>query len=86
MSDVLACLALTCAPSSLRLRARDVEIIKAVAAVVVAWYNGTEGGNALADVLFGKVDAGGRLPYAIPADEAHLPFFERETKEIVYDG
>lgn len=62
VSDVLACLALICAPSSLRLRARDIEIIEAVAvlteewwgavlAVMVAWYNGTEGGNALANVV-----------------------------------
>lgn len=35
--------------------------------------------------LFGRVDAGG-LPYAIPANEAHLPFFKRETKEIVCDA
>ena len=56
-----------------------------VPAVLVGWYSGVEGGNALADVLLGRVDAAGRLPYSIPASEEHLPYFDRNAKAITYD-
>ncbi|MBU6261222.1 MAG: glycoside hydrolase family 3 C-terminal domain-containing protein, partial [Burkholderiales bacterium] len=42
-------------------------------AVLEAWYPGQRGGDAIADVLFGDVDAGGRLPVTFPADESQLP-------------
>lgn len=56
-----------------------------VPALLMSWYAGMHGGHALADVLLGKVDASGRLPFAIPTDEAHLPFFDREATSIDYD-
>ncbi len=44
-----------------------------VGAVMEAWYSGAKGGEAIADVLFGDVDASGRLPISFPASEAQLP-------------
>jgi beta-glucosidase len=57
----------------------------AAPAILLSWYAGSEGGHALADVLLGKVDAGGRLPYSIPTDESHLPAFDRDAESVVYD-
>jgi beta-glucosidase len=44
-----------------------------VGAVVEAWYPGTAGGEAIARVLSGEVDASGRLPISFPRSEADLP-------------
>ena len=44
-----------------------------VAALVEAWYPGQEGGTALAHVLFGDVDPGGRLPVTFPRSADQLP-------------
>lgn len=47
--------------------------LSSVPAVVEAWYAGNRGSAAIADVLFGKTDASGRLPVTFPANEAQLP-------------
>ena len=59
--------------------------IDAVPAVVQAWYGGMEGGHALADVLLGRVEPRGRLPFTVPTDEAHLPPFDRDADAVTYD-
>ena len=56
-----------------------------VPGIVVLWYPGSEGGRALADVLLGAADPGGRLPFAVPTDPAHLPYFDKAATRIVYD-
>jgi hypothetical protein len=44
-----------------------------VAAVLMAWYPGMEGGRAIADVLLGDAEPAGRLPMVIPHRQADLP-------------
>lgn len=44
-----------------------------VEAVVEAWYPGQEAGPAIARVLFGDVDPGGRLPVSFPVSEGDIP-------------
>jgi beta-glucosidase len=44
-----------------------------VAGLLEAWYPGQEGGPAIARVLFGDADPGGRLPATFPRSEADLP-------------
>ncbi len=51
-----------------------------VAALVVGWYPGAHGGPALARVLFGDVDPGGRLPITFPESESQLPTAVSKTR------
>ena len=44
-----------------------------VAGVIEAWYPGARGGQAIAEVLFGKINPSGHLPVTFPADLAQLP-------------
>jgi beta-glucosidase len=44
-----------------------------VAALLEAWYPGSSGAEAIARVLFGEVDASGRLPLSFPRAESQLP-------------
>ncbi|MGZ7079307.1 MAG: glycoside hydrolase family 3 N-terminal domain-containing protein [Thermoanaerobaculia bacterium] len=46
-----------------------------VPAIVNAWQLGTEGGNALADVLFGDVNPSGRLPITVPRTVGQVPIY-----------
>ncbi|MCW3835718.1 glycoside hydrolase family 3 N-terminal domain-containing protein [Sphingomonas canadensis] len=44
-------------------------------AIVEGWYLGQETGNAMADVLFGRYNPGGKLPVSIARDVGQLPIF-----------
>jgi beta-glucosidase len=59
--------------------------IEGPAATLLLWYPGMEGGHALADVLTGAAPPGGRLPFAIPHDEADLVHFDPDAGAETYD-
>ena len=46
-----------------------------VSAIVEAWYAGEEGGNAIADVLFGDYNPGGKLPVTFPQAVGQCPLY-----------
>lgn len=43
--------------------------------ILIQWYPGEQGGYALADILFGKVNPSGKLNYSFPKSVGHLPCF-----------
>jgi len=47
-------------------------------ALLESWFPGTEGGGAVADVLFGKVDPGGKLPISFPRNVGQIPISYNE--------
>ncbi len=95
----------------LRLRAKDIALIDAVAkvnartvvvvigggtivvdpwdgdvaAVLLAWYPGMEGGHAIADILLGDAEPSGRLPVAIPHRQSDLPQVDWDATTVTYD-
>ena len=52
------------------------EIYEIADAVLYVWYPGEQGGNAVADVLFGEVSPSGKLPVTFPKSVADLPPFD----------
>src|SRR3954463_5879226 len=46
-----------------------------VPVIFECWYLGQEGGHAVADVLFGDYNPGGKLPITIPRSPGHVPVF-----------
>jgi beta-glucosidase len=54
----------------------DLNVVKPYSkALLISWFNGTEGGNALADVLVGNISPSGRLPFTLPIKLEDSPAF-----------
>lgn len=46
----------------------DLRVVDKVSpSLLISWFNGTEGGNALADIIMGKIAPSGKLPFSYPA-------------------
>ena len=54
----------------------DLRTVNPIAkGLVYSWFNGTEGGNALADVLTGKISPSGKLPFTLPVKLEDSPAY-----------
>lgn len=49
-------------------------------ALLTAWYPGEQGGNGIADVLFGDYNPSGRLPISVPRNEGQIPVHYSQGK------
>ena len=55
-----------------------------IPAVLFSWYSGMEGGNALANILYGKANPSGKLPFSIAKNDSDYPYFNPYTDTITY--
>lgn len=62
------------------------EIKEKAPAIIEAWWAGEEGGNAIADVIFGNVNPGGKLPLTVYASAEQVPSVDEYdvTKGFTY--
>lgn len=60
------------------------EWMDAAPAILMAYYPGQEGGTALAEILFGKINPSGHLPFVVPYREEDLPPVDFTAEEVFY--
>ena len=58
--------------------------VNQVGALLAAWYPGTQGGDAIANLLFGRENPSGRLPATFPASVDQLPRPAPPTGTVTY--
>jgi beta-glucosidase len=61
-------------------------IFEKAAAIIEAWEPGMKGGHAIADVLFGKYNPGGKLPATIPRSAGHLQSYYNYKPSAFHRG
>lgn len=54
-------------------------------ALLTSWYPGQEGGNAIADILFGDYNPAGRLPISVPRSVGQLPVYYNQRNPKSHD-
>ena len=54
-------------------------------ALLTAYYPGEQGGNAVADVLFGDYNPAGRLPVSVPRHVGQLPVYYNQQRPVTHD-
>jgi beta-glucosidase len=61
-------------------------IAENVPAILEGWYLGQEGGTAVADVLFGSFNPGGKLPISVPRSVGQLPvyYYQKPSTRLQY--
>jgi beta-glucosidase len=60
-------------------------MVENIPAILEAWYGGMEGGTAIADVLFGEYNPGGKLPWTFPKIYAGPLYYNYKPGDITYD-
>ena len=62
-----------------------VKIKEEVPAILEGWYQGEETGNAVADILFGKINPSGKLPISFPRSVGDLPCYYNKVHSALHN-
>ena len=61
------------------------DVIDNTKAILMGWFAGMEGGNAISDILFGKVNPSAKTPCIFAKDEVHYPELGSGPPEVFYE-